>query len=97
MAGFVQLIEFEASDIDAMNELIEKFRKEHPGVMTQTAARATADRDRPGTYVSIVEFDSYESAMEQSNNPELMKATSELAKLMDGPPRFRNLDVRHEF
>jgi hypothetical protein len=41
-----------------------------------------------------VEFASYEKAMEQSNNPLLSEAAGQLAQLMSGPPRFRNLDVR---
>lgn len=96
MAGFVQLLEFETSDVDAIEKAIERFREEHPGVMTSTASRVTEDRDRPGTYVTIIEFDSYESAMEQSNNAELSKAAGEIAGLMASPPRFRNLDVLRE-
>lgn len=94
MTGFVQLVEFEASDIGAVTALLEKFRDEHPGVMTSPAATLTEDRDHPGTYISIVEFPSYEKAMEQSNHPALSEFTQHLAQVMSGPPRFRNLDVR---
>jgi hypothetical protein len=42
------------------------------------------DRDRPGIYISIVEFPSYEKAIEQSNNPDLSQFASRLAQLMSG-------------
>ena len=52
-----------------------------------------ADRDRPGYYLNLVEFDSYESAMENSNRPETAEFSAKMAELCDGPPRFYNLDV----
>ncbi|XTR51385.1 hypothetical protein ACOM2C_14390 [Pseudarthrobacter sp. So.54] len=57
---------------------------------------AAADRDRPGTYLTVVEFDSYESAMENSARPETSDFAARMAALCDGPPVFRNLDVMRE-
>src|ERR1039458_6669066 len=94
MAGFIQFVEFEATDIDAVTAALERFRDEHPGVLTASASTVTEDRDRPGTYISIVEFPSYERAMEQQSNPATSEFSASLAKVMSGPPRFRNLDVR---
>jgi hypothetical protein len=61
-----------------------------------TARRLTmgADRDRPGNFFTIVEFDSYEDAMENSNRPETSEFAAQMAKLCDGPPTFRNVDVQ---
>jgi hypothetical protein len=56
-------------------------------------ATITADRDRPGTYLNIVEFDSYDLAMENSARPETAEFATRMAALCDGPPRFYNLDV----
>lgn len=53
----------------------------------------TQDRDRPGTYLQMVEFPSYEAAMENSNRPETGRFAERLAALCSGPPVFRNLDV----
>ena len=53
-----------------------------------------ADRDRPGYYLNIVEFASYEAAMENSSRPEIGEFAARLAKLCDSPPKFHNLDVR---
>ncbi|MGQ0778604.1 MAG: hypothetical protein ACT4NY_30030 [Pseudonocardiales bacterium] len=44
-------------------------------------------------FVQIVEFDSYESAMENSNRPETREFSAQMTKLCDGPPTFYNLDV----
>jgi len=54
----------------------------------------TEDRDHPGAYRSIVEFDSYESAMENSKRPQTAEFAEKMMKLCDGPPSFYNLDVR---
>jgi hypothetical protein len=94
MPGFVQLIEFEAPDVNVMQQTLQQFRSEHPEVMTFLVSTLTEDRDRPGTYVAIVEFPSYDKAMEQSHHPLLSEAAGRLAQLMGGPPKFRNLDVR---
>lgn len=97
MAGFVQIIEFESSRIDEIRALAEEFRtgSEAEGDRIPLA-RGTfcADRDRPGHYVNIIEFESYERAMENSNRPETSEFAAKLAALSDGPPKFTNLDVK---
>ncbi|MGH3782162.1 MAG: hypothetical protein ACRDRO_16470 [Pseudonocardiaceae bacterium] len=94
MAGFVQIVEFKTSRIDEVQALVDEMRPQMEAAGT-TARRgtATADRDRPGYYLTIIEFDSYESAMENSNRPETSEFSAAMAKLCDGPPKFYNLDV----
>jgi len=94
VAGFIQFIEFEATDIDAVAATLERFRDENPGALTASSSTITEDRDRPGTYISIVEFPSYEKALEQQSNPATSAFSASLAEIMSGAPRFRNLDVR---
>jgi quinol monooxygenase YgiN len=94
MAGFVQLVEFEAADVEAVQATLQTFRSEHPEVMTFSVSTLTEDRDRPGTYVAIVEFSSHDEAMAQSNNPLLSEFAGNLTGLLRGPQRFRNLDVK---
>jgi hypothetical protein len=53
-------------------------------------------RDNDGIYFNIVEFPSYEAAMENSNRPETAEFAAQLAKLCDGPATFHNLDVTRE-
>jgi quinol monooxygenase YgiN len=93
MAGFIQIIEFQTSRIDEIQALAdERSPVTQPG-STVHRVTVTADRDRPGYYLTIAEFDSYESAMENSNRPETGEFAAQMAKLCDGPPKFYNLDV----
>ncbi|MGH4008162.1 MAG: hypothetical protein ACRDTH_08405 [Pseudonocardiaceae bacterium] len=93
MAGFVQIVEFKTSRIGELQAFINESRSQMDAGSTAQRITATADRDRPGYYLSIIEFDSYESAMENSNRPETNEFSAQMAKLCDGPPKFYNLDV----
>ncbi|MGB9376995.1 MAG: hypothetical protein WCB04_05705 [Mycobacteriales bacterium] len=99
MAGFVQIIEFETSRIDEVRALAAEFRDEQDGARNGMVVRGTfgSDRDRPGHHVNIVEFESYEKAMENSNRPETSKFAARLAELCDSPPKFTNLDVEERW
>jgi len=92
MAGFVQIIEFKTSRIDEVRQLVDEMRLQE-GPVGSLRGTAAADRDRPGYYLNIVEFDSYESAMENSARPEISRFSARMAALCDEPPRFYNLDV----
>jgi len=91
---FIQLVEYESDDIQAVEKAIRKFREEHPDVMTFTASRVTEDRDKPGTYISVIEFRTYEEAMKQSNHPALSEFVETVGSQLMANRRFRNLDVR---
>ncbi len=54
----------------------------------------TQDRDRPNGYFTIIEFPSYEVAMENSARPETDAFAKEMAALCTSGPRFYNLDVQ---
>jgi quinol monooxygenase YgiN len=92
MAGFMQIVEFKTSREKEIQALADEME---PQRASGTARRltVTADRDRPGYHFTVIEFDSYESAMENSNRPETSEFAAKMAKLCDGPPTFRNLDV----
>jgi hypothetical protein len=92
MDGFVQTIEFTTSRIDEVRSMHDQWRESHPEVGPQRIL-VTADRDRPNTYVSIVEFASYDEAMRNSEDPQTGEWAEKMAALCDGPPAFRNLDV----
>jgi len=94
--AFVQLIEFQTNRIDEFNALLDEWIKASAGWRTNTRALQTKDRDKPDTYVQIIEFPSYEAAMENSNRPETGEFAQKLAALCSGPPTFRNLDVARE-
>lgn len=96
MSGFIQIIEFTTSKVEEVRALGEEYRAERVAsgdrvpVVRGTVA---ADRDRPNTYLNIVEFASYEDAMANSSNPATQAFSQKMMALCDGPPSFLNLDV----
>ncbi|MCW2790232.1 MAG: hypothetical protein JWP56_2535 [Aeromicrobium sp.] len=92
MAGFVQIIEFTTTRIDEVRALGDEWREKADGGLALRGT-ITADRDRPNTYLNIVEFESFETAMENSNRPETTAFAARMTELCDGPAIFRNLDV----
>jgi hypothetical protein len=96
MGGFIQIIELQTSRFDDVEALGKEIRSRLDDGSASSPTRGTivADRDRPGVYLNIVEFDSYEAAMENSNRPETADFAARLGKLCDAPPKFYNLDVR---
>lgn len=94
MAGFVQIMKFKTARIDEVESFAKRMQEDLGAKYLANKATVTADRDEPGTYWVIVEFDSYDVAMQNSNDPETDKYATELVTMLDGPPAFHNLDVR---
>jgi hypothetical protein len=92
--AFIQIIEVTTTRPEEIQELVEEWSARTEGRRSAYRSTLTADRDRPGTYVQIVEFPSYQQAMANSGLPETGEFAEKLARLCDGPPVFRNLDVR---
>ena len=81
--GFVQIIEFKTDKIDEVRAMDKEWRAATEGKRTrQPRSLVVEDRDRPGTYLVVVEFPSYEAAMKNSQLPE----TGDFAK-RDGGAR----------
>jgi hypothetical protein len=91
---FIQIIEVATTRPQEIQELVREWSARTEGRRTAYRATFTADRDKPGTYVQIVEFPSYQEAMDNSGLPETGEFAEKLARLCDSPPAFRNLDVR---
>jgi hypothetical protein len=91
--SFIQTIEYKTSRYDEIDAVIDKFLAETEGRRTVVTSTVTKDRDSSDTYVTIVEFPSYEDAMKNSEDPATGAMAEQMAKLCDGPPIFRNLDV----
>jgi quinol monooxygenase YgiN len=94
--AFVQIIDYTTSRFDEIRALAEKLRAGGEGGPAG-AQRVTVaqDRDKPGHYITIAEFESYEKAMENSNHPATQEFAAAMAQLVDGPPTFYNLDVEY--
>ena len=92
--AFIQIIEFNTTRIDEIEAVMDEWVAKTDGKRKAQRASLTTDRDRPNTYVQIVEFPSYERAMENSKMPETSDFAERLVKLCDGTPTFRNLDLK---
>ncbi len=92
--AFIQIIEFTTTRPDEVEALVGEWRTSTAGRRTAQRGTFTQDRERPNTYVQIVEFPSYEDAMANSELPETGSLAERLNQLCDGPMVFRNLDVR---
>ena len=91
---FVQIIEFTTSRLGDIEALMDEWTEKTAGKRKAQRGLLTADRDQPNRYVQIVEFPSYDEAMENSKLPETAEISQKLGNLCDGPVAFRNLDVR---
>jgi quinol monooxygenase YgiN len=92
--AFIQIIEATTSRIGEVESLMDEWVRRTEGKRKTQRAVLSEDRERPNTFVQIVEFPSYEEAMANSSLPETSEFAQKLAKLCDAPPAFRNLDVR---
>jgi uncharacterized protein (DUF1330 family) len=93
MAGFIQTIEYKTSKIDEVLAAVDAYLEESKGTRKGIRGTQTKDRDNENTYLEIVEFPSYEEAMENSSSPGTDAFATKMQSLCDGPPIFRNLDV----
>ncbi len=91
--AFIQIIEVTTDRLEACQALVEEWEQSTKGRRTAQRGTFTKDRDRPDTYVQIVEFPSYEDAMANSAMPETADFAKRLAELTTAPMAFRNLDV----
>jgi hypothetical protein len=91
--AFVQIIDFRTSKFDEMRKLEDDWEAAAGPESTARRVITSADRDNSGRYLQVVFFDSYESAMENSNLPVTQEFAQRMMALSDGPPTFYNLDV----
>lgn len=92
--SFIQLIEFQAHDLDRIRELGEQWRQRIGSDATARWALITADRDRPNTYLQLVGFPDYAAAMRNSEHPVTSEMAKDMQEATEGESSFRNLDVR---
>src|SRR5919108_621240 len=58
--GFIQIIEYQTDRPDEIQALLDEWDQASPNRLPGAKGTYCADRDNPGTYISIVEFPSYE-------------------------------------
>ncbi len=91
--AFVQLIEFHARDLDGFRALEEEWRQRMGRETTARWMAVTADHDRADTYVQLVAFPDYASAMRNSEHPVTTEISKKMQEVTEGEAHFRNLDV----
>jgi hypothetical protein len=92
---FVQIIDFETERMEEMRELVEQAAQRAEGRTGGPTHRLVLqDRNMPGRYLVLIEFESYEDAMRNSNDPETSRMAEQLAALCTRPPTFTDCDVR---
>jgi hypothetical protein len=91
--GFVQLIEFATDNIDGVRAVGKEWEAASTGKRSASRRILAEDHDKPGTYVMIVEFPSYEEAMANSNLPETQKFAGLMMEAAGSGAQFRNLDT----
>jgi hypothetical protein len=95
--SYFQIIEVESPNFEALNALHEQWLADTEGQRTTVREWLLADRDRPGTYLMIVEFPSVEAAAINNDLPATGRIAEGLAALSTAPMTFRNLDLlRHD-
>ncbi len=91
--AFVQLVVYGTNEVEKVKEMAERYRDETKGRSKVRRVTVGADRDAPGRYATIVEFDSFEDAQANNDLPETQAFAEEMGKLADGPVAYHNLDV----
>ena len=91
--AFIQIIEMRSKNYDELQALSEQFFAATEGRRTVRRSIVTRDRNDPDRYLIVVFFDSYESAMENSNLTETSEFAEKQMALLEGPPTFHDLDI----
>jgi hypothetical protein len=91
--SFVQIIEMRTKNVDEIQNLEREWEKATEGKRTLRRSIIGRDRNDPDRYLVLAFFDSYESAMENSNLPETTEFGRKQSAVLDGPMQFTDLDV----
>ena len=91
--SFIQLIEIDADDFAALERLHEDWLAATEGQRTVVREQICRDRDRPNTYVVIVEFPSAEAANVNNDLPATARIAEGMNALATSPLQFRNLEL----
>jgi quinol monooxygenase YgiN len=94
--GFVQIIEMYSKNFDELQKLGDEFFAATEGKRTLQRSILCRDHNDPDRYVILAFFDSHDSAMENSNLPETAAFAEKQMALIEGQPRFVDLDVIEE-
>ena len=89
---FIQVIDYETDRGEEIEGWLDEWRAATEGRRSTASSVTCRDRDRPDHYLTIVEFPTYEQAMENSSLPETGQFAERMAELCKSGPTFVNLD-----
>ncbi|MFV0130444.1 hypothetical protein ACLGI4_22495 [Streptomyces sp. HMX112] len=91
---FAQIIDMETERMDEVRALLEERRAQMSGRAGGPTGRAVLrDRSNPDRYLMIVEFDSPEEAMRNSQDPEVSTMAERIGALCTRPTVFTDCDL----
>ncbi|CAM5690061.1 hypothetical protein [Streptomyces coeruleorubidus] len=91
---FVQIIDFETERLDEMEQIFEEAGRRFAGRSGGPRQRMLLkDRDNPLRYLALIEFDSFEEAMRNSNDPETSRMAERVGALCIGERVYTNCDL----
>jgi quinol monooxygenase YgiN len=90
---YMQSIQFKTDQRGALLELMARWSADAHGPGTARRGTMLEDRSAPGSFVMAVEFESQESAAENSARPETGAFSQQFAELCSEGPEFREFDV----
>jgi uncharacterized protein (DUF1330 family) len=91
---FVQIIEFETERLEEMQQVLEEAGQRDTGrAGGPTRSMLLKDRDKPTRYLALIEFESVEEAMRNSDDPETSAMAERLNALSIGDRVYTNCDL----
>jgi quinol monooxygenase YgiN len=91
---YIQLVEFDTlHEMDEVKSAMDAWLAATRGKRALRMAVVAVDHDRPNHYWELLEFPSKEEAEKSVELPETKEAFERWSNLLDGEPKFHNLDV----
>ncbi|MFC9679754.1 hypothetical protein [Streptomyces sp. NPDC056948] len=91
---FVQIIDFETERLDEMEQVFEEAGRRLAGRTGGPTHRILLkDRDNPRRYLALIEFESHDEAMRNSDDPETSRMAEQLGALCIGDRVYTNCDL----
>ena len=91
---FAQIIGFETERLEGMQQVLREAGQRRAGrTGGPTHRMLLKDRDKPNHYLAVIEFESYDEAMRNSDDPETSKLAEQLGALSIGERVYINCDV----
>jgi quinol monooxygenase YgiN len=96
---FTQHVVIHVADAEALLRLMREWEEDDAATEGSgyLGGRLFRFRDKPGKYVIEANFESWEAAEANNDRPETQQWAARLNDLIDGEPKYENLDVIAEF